>query len=73
MILHLLGAFDDVLVQPFMPHRAIATLDTGVLLGLAWLDVRGCNLLPFGPFHQLSADVFRAVIDPYGAGIPAIR
>jgi len=26
----LFDAFDDVLVQPFMPDRAVVTLDTGV-------------------------------------------
>ena len=39
LVLSLLDGFKDVLVQPFVPYRAIAALDVGVLLRLARLDV----------------------------------
>ncbi len=61
MILGLLGAFDDVLVEPFMPNRAVVALDVGVLLGLPGLDVLDCDALFLGPYQQLATDVFRAV------------
>ena len=45
--------------------------DISVLLGLAWLDVLDGNPMFLGPFHQLFADVFGAIVDPYGAGLAA--
>ena len=54
-----------------MPDGAVVALDVGVLLGLAGLDVLDGDA-PFpGPDQQLAADVFRAVVDPYGAGLAA--
>lgn len=38
-MLGLLDAFDDVLVQPFLPNRPVVELDIGVLLRFARLDV----------------------------------
>ena len=38
-----------------------------VLLGLSGLDMQDGNPMFFGPFHQLFTDVFRAIVDPYGA------
>jgi hypothetical protein len=35
VVLGLLDGFDDVLVQPFMPNRAVVALDVGVLLELS--------------------------------------
>ena len=46
-------------------------MDIGVLLGLAWLDVEDGNPLFLSPFHQIFTDVFRAVINPNGAGLAA--
>ena len=54
-----------------MPDGAVVTFDVGVLLGLAWLDVLDGDLPLLSPFHQLAADVFGAIVDPYGAGLPA--
>ena len=71
MVLGLLDGFDDVLVEPFMPNRAVVTLDVGVLLGLAGLDVLDANSAFLGPDQQLATDLFRAVIDLYGAGLAA--
>lgn len=62
MILCLLDAFDDVLVEPFVPDRAVVALDAGVLLRLSWLDVLDSNTLFLGPFLQLFTDVFRAAV-----------
>ena len=60
----LLDAFDDVLVEPFVPDGAVEALDIGVLLGLAGLDMLdGYSVFP-GPYQQLATDVFRAVVDP---------
>jgi hypothetical protein len=55
VILRLLDAFDDLLVQPFVPNGAVVALDTGVLLGLAGLDG---NPMFLSPFHQRFTDVF---------------
>ena len=66
-----LDAFDDVLIQPFMPDGAVVALDIGVLLGLSGLDVLDGNPMFRRPFHQLFADVFRAVVDPNGAWLAA--
>jgi hypothetical protein len=38
VILRLLDAFDDVLIQPLMPDRSVVALDVGILLRLAGLD-----------------------------------
>ncbi len=43
MILCLLDGFDDVLVEPFIPDGSVVSLDVGVLLGLAGLDVLDRN------------------------------
>ena len=66
MILSLLDAFDDVLVEPFMSDGAVVALDIGVLLGLSGLDVQDGNPMFLGPDQQLFTDVFRAIVDPYG-------
>lgn len=51
--------------------NAVVALDVGVLLGLAGLDMLDGDLPLLGPFHQLAADVFRAVVDPNGAWLAA--
>ena len=48
----LLDGFKDVLVQPFVPYRAIVALDVGVLLRLALLDVCDTDATLLGPPHQ---------------------
>jgi hypothetical protein len=60
-VLGLLDGFGDVLVEPLMPDGAVVALDIGVLLRLAGLDVLDGDFPLFGPFHQLAADLFRAV------------
>ena len=70
-VLGLLDGFDDVLVQPFVPDGAVVALDVGVLLWLSGLDALDGNPLFVGPDQQLATDVFRAVVDPYGAGFAA--
>lgn len=71
MILGLLNAFDDVLIQPFMPDGAVAALDVGVLLRLTGLDVLDANSLFLSPFQQLSTDILGAIINPNSAGFSA--
>ena len=71
MVLCLLDGFDDVLVEPFMPDGAVVALDIGVLLWLAGLDVLERDAAFLGPDQQLAADVFRAIVDSYGAGLAA--
>ena len=73
MILCLLDAFDDALIQPFVPDRAVVALDAGILLGLPRLDMLDRNALFLGPFSQLFTDIFRANADPYGAWFVPIR
>ncbi len=46
-------------------------MDVGVLLGLTRLDMLDGNPMFLGPFHQLFADVFGAIVDPYGAWLAA--
>ncbi len=71
MILSLLNTFDDVLVEPFVPDGAVVALDICVLLGLTRLDMLDGDAPFLGPDQQLATDVFRAVIDPYGAWLAA--
>ena len=71
VILGLLHAFDDVLIQPFVPDRSIVALDAGVLPGLIGLDMLDGNPMFFSPLHQLFTDVFRAVVNPNGAWLAA--
>ena len=46
----LLDTFDDVLVEPFVPDSAVVSLDIGVLLGLAGLDMLDGNPMFPSPF-----------------------
>ena len=64
MVLGLLDGFNDVLVEPFVANRAVVSLDVGVLLRLAGLDVLDRDAPFLGPDQQLPTDVFRAVVDP---------
>ena len=54
-----------------MADGVVVALDIRVLLRLAGLDVLVGDLPLLSPFQQLAADVFRAVVDPYGAGFAA--
>jgi hypothetical protein len=67
----LLDGLDDVLVEPFVLDGAVVALDVGVRLGLAGLDVLDRDAPFLGPDQQLVTNVFRAVVDPYGAGFAA--
>jgi hypothetical protein len=49
-VLRLLDVFNDVLVQPFMPDRAIVALDVSVLMLLPRLNMLDANTLFFSPF-----------------------
>jgi hypothetical protein len=60
-VLGLLNAVDDVLVQPFVPDRAIAAIDVSVLLRLIWLDVRQGDAVLFSPIQLRVTDVLRPV------------
>ncbi len=71
MFLRLLYRFKDVLIQSFVVNRAVVTLDIGVLLGLAGLDVLDVDAHPLCPYHQLAADIFWAVINPNNQRFPA--
>ena len=62
-VLSLLDGFDDVLIQPLVPDRAVVALDVGVLLRLAGLDVPDGDPMLFGPLQQRAADVFGAIVD----------
>ena len=61
LILSLLYRFKDILVQPFVPNRAVVAFDIGVLLGLAGLDVFDGDTTPRCPLYQQAADIFGAV------------
>ena len=49
----LLNAFDDVLVEPFVPDRAVIAFDVGVLLRVC-LAVCGSRLFPAFSAHSIS-------------------
>ena len=70
-MLGLLDAFDDVLVEPLLPDSAVVTLDIGVLLRLAGLDMLDGYSQFLGPDQKLATDVFWAVINPNGAWLAA--
>ena len=67
VILRLLEAFDDVLIRPLLPDCAVVARDAGVLLGLSGLDMQDGNPMFLGLLHQLFTDVFRTIVDPWGA------
>jgi hypothetical protein len=60
-----LNGFNDVLIEPFVPDRAIIALDIGILLRFAGLDMVRRNALFFSPCYQLSTDIFRAIVHAY--------
>ena len=62
MVLRLLYCFKDVLIQPFMANRSVVTLELGVLLGFAWLDIFDGDAAFLGPLHQQTTDIFRPVV-----------
>ena len=53
MVLGLLDAFDDVLVEPFVPNGSVVRLDVGVLLGLSGLNVLDGNPHVFQPISSV--------------------
>ena len=63
-MLCLLDAFDNVLIQPFMPNRPIVAFNVSILLRLARLDMLDCDVAFFSPFQELATDVFRSIINP---------
>jgi hypothetical protein len=67
-MLCLLDAFDNVLIQPFMPNRSVVALNVSILLRLSRLDMLDCDVALFSPLQQLAAYVFRFVIDPNAFG-----
>jgi hypothetical protein len=71
LILCLLNAFDDVLIQPFVPNHAVVALNTDVLPGLPRLDVSDGNPMFLSPFIQLFTDVFWPVIHLNSAALTA--
>ena len=54
--------------KPTLLLVAVVALDISVLLWLSGLDVLDSDAVFLGPDQQLATDVFRAVVDPYGAG-----
>ena len=50
-----------------MPDGAGVTFDVGVLPGLSGLEVQDRDPQFVSPDQRLATDVFRAVVDPYGA------
>jgi hypothetical protein len=58
------------LVQPRITDCAVVALDVGALLMLAELDMLDGSPMFLSPFHQLFADVFGAIVDPYPMIMP---
>ena len=71
LVLRLLDGFKGVLAQPFAANSAVVTLNIGVLLGLARLGLIQSHVAFFGPFHQLSTDIFGSIINTYRGGFSA--
>ena len=69
--MRLLDGLKDILAQPFTANCAIVALDIGVLLRLTGLYVLNGDATFLGPDQLLATDVFRAVVDPYCAGLAA--
>jgi hypothetical protein len=65
-VLYLLDTFDDILIQQFLPNRAVAALDVGILLGLSWLDMLDGHAMFLSQDQQLATDLFLAVVDTSG-------
>lgn len=70
-VLYLLYVFDDVLVEPFVPDCAVVSLDVGVLLRFSGLDVLDGDTLLLSPFHELTTDIFRAIVHTNSARFSA--
>ena len=68
LILCLLYRFKDVLIQPFVAHRATVTLDVDVLLRFAWLDVCDADAARLSLCLEQPNDIFRAVVDTNDLG-----
>ena len=54
-----------------MSNGAVVALDIGVLLRLSGLNVAQSNPLFLCPFHELAADIFRAVVHTNGERLAA--
>ena len=63
-MLCLLDAFDNVLIQPFMPNRSVIALNIRIVLRLSRLDMLDRDVVLFSPLQQLAANVLRSVINP---------
>jgi hypothetical protein len=60
-VLGLPDAVDCVLVQSFVPDRAIVAIDVGILLRLTRLDLCQDDAVLFRPIQLQLTDVFRAI------------
>ena len=68
----LLDCFDYIVVEPFMPHGAFITLDIGILLRIAWLNVLDDVVAFARPFQKFAGNIFRAIIDPYACWLEQV-
>lgn len=68
MILDVLEVFRLVLSPPLMTRRAVESLDRGVLLRLAWLDIFQTDTSLGGSLAWHRTDIFRAVVAAYRQG-----
>ncbi len=60
--LDLTNRFEQILAEPVIAHGAVVTLDRGVLLRLAGLDVFNADIVVVRPTLEHITDVFRANI-----------
>jgi hypothetical protein len=65
LVLCLLDGFKDRLAQPFAAYGAIVTLNAAIWPRPARLHVSEPLVAFLSPFHQLSTDIVRAVIDTF--------
>ena len=62
VILNVLQCVEQVLSQPVVTHRAVVTLNVGILLRIARLNKYQLNALVLCPHSKLVADVLRTII-----------
>jgi len=58
----MLYRFNQMHVQPLMPHRTIESVNVGILGGLARLNIEQRNLVLIRPVNQTLRQVFWAIV-----------
>ena len=54
-----------MLTDPTVADRSVGSLNVGILLGLAWLDIFDPNPFPGSPLSEVVTDELRPVVAAY--------